>query len=93
MLLCTHSPSRVICKPPADSNKFRLPGKGVGNPAMSWLPESEPRLHSYAGCCKRYTLSATDFSSTRERRFSLRTDDRPREEFLSRQRGSTSRSQ
>lgn len=47
---------------PAYTQYFRLPGKGDGDSALSCLPESVFRLYPYAGCCKRYTVSATDFS-------------------------------
>ena len=49
---------------------------------MSWLPESERRLHSYARRCKRYTVSATHFSHRPGCRFSMRKEDPPREELL-----------
>jgi hypothetical protein len=72
---------------------FHLPGKGDGNSALSWLPESEVRLHSYAGCCKRYTPSATEFSSGVGCRLSPQEDSTPREGFLREWRGLTRRGQ
>jgi hypothetical protein len=47
---------------PPDDQYFRLPGTGDGDSSSELLPESERSLQPCAGCCKRYTRSATVFS-------------------------------
>ncbi len=71
-----------LANQPTYTQDSRLPGKGDGDSALSCLPESVLRLYPYAGCCKRYKASATDFSCERERYFSFQRDDTLREDFL-----------
>jgi hypothetical protein len=71
------------------TRKFFLTGHGGWDSAMSWLPESELRLHSYAGRCKRYTLSATNFSCQHECTLSVLGDNQTREGLLLTYRGLT----